>query len=699
MVIPSYKGKDPLGQDTIDIQTLSSIDPKWYNKITFIDTNTGDIYLNPDIYFLKDGAAVAQYLLYQLERTDIQPAQLGLSTVDWGIIWSLSTKDMNVYDDFIFSSFDQFNVYSGRFNYLIKYNNYPINQFYQYEPGFKKYGYSPNHSFKENTNNIEYLWTFTDTQKTWNNVFFIHDSPDIDPDNDIYTYRIPQGSYDTEEKVTKQLYQVPPLPNNWSDFFTPGSNNSYSITQSVLNTYGKTMKLKQYDENGNKITWYIVYRWTGNDGSTQYEIYFKNKKNRSSTDIFGINNDSHLYETMNQETMSRGGFESLESAINIAGHESQRAAFGTYPTTIFSPGWDFVSNETGGGGLLQVSSADLCDYMTAFGIWDNDDMFTKFDNNKYNSPTSNVTVTGFSIPDENKLYYNNNNVATQFDLKYKNLGISDTCLTADSLKITGLIISSDKIIINYTGKIAPPITTLKCNVVNNCIPTNSLNSKSSPIADINKLLEYQIGDIGNPFVMCRIGLIHAARAGGWSAPPLFGKDLDDPESYVPCPRIPPNISCNSGNILPTNEGSNIQCNNTKSINNESAFKCSCLSGSGKTCNNFIPGQIDTTGGLSNCNKDCYIGPFNVSNCVSSTGWNGPLTCYMYRQTKYTEGSNYSETLPLCRLSIESGKYIRDLFDKNESNPYNTQWYKSLACQCPVKGIIATSDQAEGCGFS
>ena len=606
---------------------------------------------------------------------------------------------MNVYDELILSSLDQFYIYSTRLRYYQTNNTYPMNKWYQYEPGFKKYGYSIKYPFKGQSDNTEYLWDFKINGYNgpfymYNNVFYIHDSPDINPENDVYTYRIPQGSYDTS---AKPLYHQP--IDNWSDFFTPGVNTSYSITKEVFDKYGKTMKLKQYDDSGKKISWYFVYRWLDNQ-SKEYEIYFKNKKNRSSTDIFGIDKDSHLYDTMNQETMSRGGFESLESAINISGHESQRAAFGDFPTTKFSPGWDFVSNKTGGGGLLQVSSADLCDFMTAFGIWDDDDMFEKFENKKYNNPTSNVAETGFSIPDENKLYYNKDGIATQFKLKYNNLGFSDKCLTADGLNITGLTISSNEIIINYTGKIPPPITTLSCNVVNNCIPTKSLDPTSISTNDLKTLLNYQIGDIGNPFIMCRIGLIHAARAGpSNSGGPLFGKDLDDPESYVPCPRIPPNKQCNSGNILPIDPISNIQCNTTKSINNESAYKCSCLEGSGKQCKKFIPGKIDTTGGLSNCNKDCYLGPFNVSNCVSSTGWNGPLTCYMYRQTKYTDGSNYKETLPLCRLSIESGKYIRTLFGKEDSNPYNTQWYKSLACQCPTEGIITTEEFAEGCGFS
>ena len=104
-------------------------------------------------------------------------------------------------------------------------------------------------------------------------------------------------------------------------------------------------------------------------------------------------------------------------------------------------------------------------------------------------------------------------------------------------------------------------------------------------------------------------------------------------------------------------------------------------------------------------QDCYLGPFEISNCVNSIGWNGPLTCYMYRQSKYSKG--YQETLPLCQLGVRSGTYIRNLFSEEiladntiePKDPTNSAWYKNLACKCSTKGMFATEDEASGCGYS
>ena len=75
---------------------------------------------------------------------------------------------------------------------------------------------------------------------------------------------------------------------------------------------------------------------------------------------------------------------------------------------------------------------------------------------------------------------------------------------------------------------------------------------------------------------------------------------------------------------------------------------------------------------------------------------------MYRQSKYSK--NYKGTLPLCRLAINSGNYIRKLFSEDINNDpsyesKNTEWYKNLSCQCPTEGVFATKEEASGCGYA
>lgn len=693
------------------VYTLSCIDQKWYNKITFIDNNNKR-HLYPEVYFLKDGESTARYLINKLGKiSTINPSNLGLSTVDWSIIWALTTKDMNLFDDFIISSLDQCDISGARIGQYLKntgsgvdYSSYPIYQWNQYKPGFKEFGTSELHPYKFDTagQSPNYLWNFgIDPNNgpffTNNIIYYIHDEPNIKPDygstKGTYTYRIPNSEAFGTEKTW------------WNNYFD-------NLPKETIDKYGRTLQLAQYDKKGNKINWYIVCTWV--QGTTNYEIYFKNKKNRCSKNLFGISKGSRLYKG-DESTCTSGGFNSIDASVSIMGHESQRASFGNYPTNEFSPGWDFINNPSNGGGLLQVSSVDTCDYGTAFGIWDSNYYFKLYSNNNLQFPTSSSSYTGYSISDYNKLYIDNNGKAEKLNLLDKNIIGNDISINVniinnynyESLNNINLKKTSppcNSIIKGPTGN----ITNLLPKVVNNCIPSKSFDPMSNTHPTIEEILTYQLGDVSNPFISARTGLIHASRAGPWGGPSLFGKGETDPLSYVPCPRIPSEIKkCNDPNTIISGSSPNLStCVSTKSMNSPSAFKCGCLNAlSGKLCNKFVPGKIDTTNDTSNCNKDCYLGPFEISNCINSVGWNGPLTCYMYRQNNYS--SNYKATLPLCRLAINSGNYIRELFSEEINNdsslepkdPKNSAWYKNLACQCPTEGVFAKADEASGCGYS
>ena len=684
------------------IKTLSCIDQEWYKKITFIDQNNKR-HLYPEVYFLKDGEATAKYLLNKLGENTISPTNLGLSTVDWSIIWALTTKDMDLFDDLIISSLDQCDIYGAKIGQYLKntgqgvnYSSYPIYQWNQYKPGFKEFGTSILHPYTFGTvgESPNYLWNFgTDPNNGpfFSNsiIFYIHDQPNITPDDKgstgIYTYKIPNADAFGTDKTW------------WNTYFD-------SLPKETIDKYGRTLQLAQYDTSGNKIDWYIVCQWPHSNQT--YEIYFKNKKNRCSRELFSVSKASRLYNKDYIPSCTGGGFNSIEAVACVMGHESQRASFNdNYPTDEFSPGWDFTSNPSSGGGLLQVSSVDSCDYGTSFGIWDSDNYFSEYTNQKIDIPVSNISYTGFSSPYNNKLFIDNNGVTERLNLLNKNIVGFNT-----PVDDTNDDTNDDK----HTK--APPCNTssggqgssseLLCKVINNCIPNSSFNPMSTTHATKEEILSYQLGNVSNPFISARTGLIHAARGGPWGGPSLFGKDETDPLSYVPCPRIPSEIKkCNDPNVVIPGSPHNLDnCSSTKSMNSPSAFKCGCL-GSNTICNKFVPGKIDTTKDLSSCNKDCYLGPFEISNCMNSIGWNGPLTCYMYRQSKYSKG--YQETLPLCQLGVRAGTYIRDLFSEEiladdtiePKDPTNSAWYKNLACKCSTKGMFATEDEASGCGYS
>lgn len=681
------------------IKTLSCIDQEWYKKITFVDSNKKR-HLYPEVYFLKNGEDTAKYLLNKMGENEISPSNLGLSSVDWSIIWALTTKDMYLFDEFIISSLDQCNIYGARIGQYLKntgngvdYSSYPIYQWNQYKPGFEEFGTSTLHPYTFGTagESPNYLWNFgidPNNGPFFTNgiIFYIHDEPNIKPDDNstkgIYTYKIPNADAFGTDK------------NWWNTYF----NN---LPGDTIDKYGKTLQLAQYDNKGQKINWYIVCQWTHNN--QKKEIYFKNQKNRCSRELFGISKGSRLYNKDYIKTGTGGGFDSIEAAACVMGHESQRASFNdNYPSDEFSPGWNYTDNPSSGGGLLQVSSVDSCDYGTAFGVWDTVAYFKDYTNKKIEYPISNISYTGFSSPYNNKLYIDNNGVTERLNLLSSNIPGFNNDLNNNL----------NNNIINYKKTKAPPCNTssggqgnveLLCNVINNCIPNNSFNPMSTDHPSTTEILSYQLGDVSNPFISARTGLIHAARGGPWGGPSLFGKSETDPISYVPCPRIPSEIKkCNDPNTIIPGSSPNLgNCTSTKSMNSPSAFKCGCL-GTNTICNKFKPGKIDTTNDLSSCNKDCYMGPFEISNCTSAIGWNGPLTCYMYRQSKYSK--NYKGTLPLCRLAINSGNYIRELFSEDINNDpsyesKNTEWYKNLSCQCPTEGVFATKEEASGCGYA